>query len=147
MPAPGDNFISTLATTLMVKNLSATTGMDYIDIMWLPAKFLPTSYKIEVTCELTLNGMRYKHETYKADPLNTNLCIKDLQPRSMCVYIFFAVYNPASIDDGITNTVYTLHLGEWSFYTDIYPTNIYNCTYGARLTITAMFWQYVSLCI
>ena len=115
MPALGNNLISTLATSLMIKNVSATAGNNFINIVWVLSNFLPMSYKVELICWLMFSGEKYRNKTYTVSQLHTSLFIEDLLQRSQCVYTLFAIYNPASIDEGITKTVYTVTAGKGAY--------------------------------
>ena len=97
----------------MVKNVSATAGTHFIDIMWSAPKLLPTSYQVGVTCWRMYNGIEYIRVKLEATPLDTILTIDKLFPGSRCALTLLAVYNPASIDDGITLTIFTLNLSEY----------------------------------
>ena len=103
-----------VATTLMIRNISAAAGTDFIDIIWSAPKLLPDSYKVNVTCRLVYNGIEYVRVRLVATPLDTIVTINNLLPGSRCVFTLLAVYNPASIDDGITRTIFTLSSSECS---------------------------------
>ena len=93
----------------MIKNLTATAGTNYIEIVWSVPKFLPKSYCVNVTCRLLYSGKEYKLEVVKATPMDTILTVGNLYPGSQCLYTLLAIYNEASIDDGITRTIFTLN--------------------------------------
>ena len=116
MPELGGNFISTLATSLMIENVSATAGTDYIDIVWSAPKFRPVFYKAIVMCWVVFNGAIYKYKTYKTSSDDTKLRVNDVYQGSRCAYTFSAVYNPASKDDGITKMVHTLIASKQNLY-------------------------------
>ena len=116
MPELDGNFISTLATSLMVENVSAIAGTDYIDIVWMAPRLRPMLYKTLVMCWMVSNGVIYKYKTYKANSEDTTIRVNDLYQGSRCAYTLFAVYNPASKDDGITNKVLTLIASKQNLY-------------------------------
>ena len=101
----------------MVKNVSATAGADFIELEWSAPKLLPMSYQVDVACRLLYNGIEYKRERLEATPLDTIQTVQMLHPRSHCVYTLLAIYNPASIDDGITGTIFTLNTSMCTVYT------------------------------
>ena len=115
-----NNFTFVTATTLMVKNVSAAAGTHFIEIVWTPPKLLPMSYQVNVVCRLLCNGKEYKRERLEATPLDTIQTIGKLYPRSHCVYTLLAIYNPASVDDGITRTVLTLNASKYKTIHTIY---------------------------
>ena len=103
------NLLVLTATRLMIKNVSAKAGTNYIEIVWSAPKLLPLSYLINVTCRLLYDGKEYINKVWEITPLDTILTIGKLYPGSQCLYNLLAIYNPASIDDGITGTIFTLN--------------------------------------
>ena len=99
---------SIIATTLMIKNISTTAGEKFIHISWSTPKFLPMSYRIRVSCLQLWNGIEYRCTTLNATQFDTFHTVTQLAPSSKCVFTLFAIYNPASIDRGITRTVLTM---------------------------------------
>ena len=97
----------------MVKNVSVTAGTDFVDIVWSLPKLLPMSYKVNVVCRLLYNGLEYKRLKIEATPLDTMVNVPSLLPGSHCVFTFHAIYNPASVDNGITHTVFTMNSSKW----------------------------------
>ena len=92
----------------MIKNVSATAGANFIEIVWSTPKLLPMSYQVNVICRLLYNDIEYKRVEFEAMPLDRVLTLPSLLPGSHCVFTLHAIYNPASIDNGITRTVFTL---------------------------------------
>ena len=93
----------------MVKSISAKADADFIRIKWSAPKFLPDSYQVDVTCRLMPNETEYILVNLNARPFATMLTIDKLFPGSLCVFTLLAIYNPASIDDGITRNIATLN--------------------------------------
>ena len=98
------------ATTLMIKNVSATAGADFIQITWSEPKFLPASYRLDVTCWMMYANSEYVCVRLELSPFVTILTLYKLFPESHCVFTLLAIYNPASFDDGITRSIYTCTL-------------------------------------
>ena len=91
----------------MIKNVSAKADADFNCIIWSAAKLLPASYQVNVTCWLMPNETEYMWVNLNARPSDTMLTIDKLSPGSHCVFTLLSIYNPASIDDGITRTIST----------------------------------------
>ena len=98
-----------IATTLMVNNISTTAGDDFVHISWSQPKFLPTSYRVEITCWLMHTETEYVFVKLEGSPFHTMFTMDKLFPESCCVFTLRAIYNPASIDDGITRAISTLN--------------------------------------
>ena len=97
----------------MIQACSLATGLDYIELSWTHPRFLPESYQLKYMCTLKVTS-KYNKKNYiqeKTRKLNSDTSsvrIPDLHPSSICTLILVAVYNPASIDSGITITGTTL---------------------------------------
>ena len=96
-----------IATALMIRNVSVTAGDDFIHITWSAPKILPTSYQVYFSCCLIHTGTEYMQVKLEASPFYTMLIVDQLFLGSRCVITLLAIYNPASIDDGITHTIFT----------------------------------------
>ena len=105
-------FIYNLATSLMVKNVLVTAGVEFVDIFWSTPTLLPMSYKVNIICQLLHNGIEYKRVKIAAAPQDTVLNVPSLLPGSHCMVTLQAIYNPASIDSGITHNVFTPNSSE-----------------------------------
>ena len=101
--------ICVVATTLMIKNVSVTAGADFIQMIWCTPKIAPSSYRVNVSCWLMYTKTKYVRMTVEETPLDTMLTVDKLIPGSRCVITLYAIYNPASIDDGIARTISTLN--------------------------------------
>ena len=101
----------TTATSEMIKNPRTNSGMDYVEIVWDRPKYLPTKYKFSYSCTL-MGGEEYltsQPETVHSTCIRVR--VADLHHYSICRLNLLAVYNPASIDPGITVTESTTKLG------------------------------------
>ena len=123
----------------MIKNVSATTGADFIHITWSQPKILPSSYRVHIGCWLVHVHIEYVREELEASPLSTMFIVDQLLPGSRCVITLLAIYNPASIDDGITHTLFTpnssVYNRIWSMPTIVVLINLQICI---RATPTCM---------
>lgn len=99
--------ICVTATTLMIRNVSVTADDDFIHITWSVPKFLPASYQVNVSCRLTHTETEYMQVMLALSPFDKMLTVDKLFPESDCVFTLLAIYNPASIDDGITGNIST----------------------------------------
>ena len=111
-------FIITTATALMIKDYRVDTTYDSLTLSWSTPEYLPEVYKWDVSCMLLCQNTVYIGGSGIASPLETKHYSPKLHPGSRCVTKFLAIYNPASLDAGLTNTVYTKEKGEQ--YTYVY---------------------------
>ena len=102
-----------LATKQMISTLPLTTGSDYIELNWTRPKFIPVKYLLHVQYTSFKNARKgcVKTNSQCLSSDTTSIKISDLRPKSVCVLILLAVYNPASIDSGIMITGKTLDAG------------------------------------
>ena len=96
-----------LATIIMIRSHSVSSGPDYIKLKWTSPKYRPERYQLQFVCTTkptytlsndTMNNVTTKTHTLISD--TTSFTISALR-RSICILILVAVYNPASIDKGI----------------------------------------------
>ena len=99
--------ICVIATALMIRKVSVTAGDTFIHITWSAPKFHPASYQVNVACCLIHTETEYMQEIFEVISFDTMLTVNNLFPGSHCVFTFRAIYNPASIDHGITRTIST----------------------------------------
>ena len=99
--------ICVVATTLMIRNVSVTAEDDFIHITWSAAKLRPASYQVNVTCCLIHTETEYMQVMLGVSSFDTMLTVDKLFSGSLCVLTLRAIYNPASIDHGITRTIST----------------------------------------
>ena len=103
------------ATREMIISHSVAPGPDYIHLKWTHPNFRPEKYKLKYVCTLkptcTPSHDINDYIMTNAQDLcsdTTSVTISDLHPSSNCMVFLIAVYNPASIDSGITITGTTL---------------------------------------
>ena len=95
-------FSSNAATAFMIDDIDVNVGASEIQLFWFRPEYKPEIYRAFVTCR--------KHNytgAYSAEAL-TNDCslkISGPHPGSECQVHFFAVYNRASLDRGMTFNV------------------------------------------
>ena len=105
-------FITTTATTIMIKGMTSTTTHDTIILTWIKPDILPKSYKRDISCMFACEQEIYFKESVDSYSLQNQDVITNLHPGSHCQIKFWAVYNPASFDDGIGLTVRTKEKGD-----------------------------------
>ena len=95
----------------MIRHYSVSTGSNYVELKWTYPMFLPERYQMKYMCGMKLKATSTPnldmkiHLVKSAQSLSrdtTSVRLSDLRPGSICVLILVAVYNPASIDAGIT---------------------------------------------
>ena len=92
----------------MIRNISTAAGANFVHITWSQPKFLPSSYLVKFTCWRMPTETEYVCLHLEVLPFHTMLTIEELFPGSRCVFTLHAIYNPASIDVGITLGVSTM---------------------------------------
>ena len=98
-----------LATINMIRSHSVTSGTNYIKLKWTQPRFQPERYQLKYVCTMKSTCVP-SHDTNhsimtKTQNLTSNttlFTISDLHPTSICILTLLAIYNPASIDKGIT---------------------------------------------
>ena len=101
-----------LATRLMIRRYSLSFGFGYFEINWTKPRFLPEWYEAthHYICTMkTTPAFKYviTNQHYLSSG-TTSFRISNLCIRSAWKLILKAVYNPASIDSGISITGPTL---------------------------------------
>ena len=104
-----------LATKNMIRSHSVTSGTNYITLKWTHPRFQPERYQLKYVCTMKSTCVPIQDTNHsiiiKTQNLTSNttlFTISDLRPASICILTLLAVYNPASIDKGITITRTTL---------------------------------------
>ena len=104
-----------LATRRMIRSHSVTSGPNYVQLNWTRPNFQPGRYQLKYVCTLkptcTPGRDVNNYVLTKAQNLTSNatsVTIHNLCPNSICILFLLAVYNPASIDSGITKLETTL---------------------------------------
>ena len=100
----------------MIKLETADCGSNFVHVKWKIPKYLPQRYRLRYSCKLSMQGNHYVQATIEIITYNSKgLKISGLSPQSTCVLTVFAIYNPASIDPGITITLITPRKGNLTF--------------------------------
>ena len=97
---------------MMITNHSFIVSWDHIHFNWVVPKYTPERYQLYYSCRKEYQKIDYANG--KLEDTNSALNsfrIVGLHPRSRCKLTFFAMYNPASIDQGITLNATTRRLG------------------------------------
>ena len=92
----------------MIKKISTAAGANFVYINWSQPIFLPESYLMKFNCWRMPTETEYVCLNLEILPFHTMLTVEELFPGSRCVFTLYSIYNPASIDDGITLGVSTM---------------------------------------
>ena len=97
----------------MIQNYSYSPGVYYVQLMWNSPKYNPEKYLLQYSC-MSQTGVYYclNNNLEIRDSSSTSVSVFGLNPESICFMTIFAVYNPASIDQGMTITTKTLRAEE-----------------------------------
>ena len=88
----------------MIENLKTNSGLDYVEITWDRPIHDPIKYELTAWCRLQ-EGEEYITNHPKTIPSTHNrVRMSHLRQGSICRVNLLAVYNPASIDPGISVT-------------------------------------------
>lgn len=99
----------------MISNIVAVPEIDRIMLTWTEPRFFPRNYKIATSCMYPCADTAYiTDKGTKAISIARKFHINNLRPGSDCTIRFTAVYNPASLDEGIIITASTLAQSESS---------------------------------
>ena len=78
-------------------------GSDFVEVRWSSVLYMPERYQVTFSCRLESNNSHYvSAKIANISPENCLLRVSKLFPGTVCVINLIAVYNPASIDEGIT---------------------------------------------
>lgn len=87
----------------MIREFRSSPIEDAILIMWIRPKYEPEKYNLAYSCKLKHDVTDYIPTTSLVlDSRKVHHTIPDLRQDSICTISLLAVYNPASIDSGIT---------------------------------------------
>ena len=101
------------ATSKMIQNLQTNTGLDYVEITWDRPMHDPIKYELTYSCRLQ-KGEEYITNQPETLPSTSNsVRLSQLLQDSICKLNILAVYNPASIDPGISVTESTSKEGAY----------------------------------
>ena len=110
------HFLQYTATEIMVEDVQTKGGAGSISIRWKSRRYLPQSYVIMCSCKVVGIEENNFDQTYHLYPNTRSFEILNLTSKSECSLNFKAVYNPASLDPGISLTITTLDLGIQQFF-------------------------------
>lgn len=99
------------ATSIMIGDLEVQPGIDHIVFTWKAPQYRPMHYLVDLKCKVVSTEETYIEEKYRLPSMNQFTTITDLIKDSRCRVTFTAVYNPATLDPGITINVKTLEAG------------------------------------
>ena len=119
------------ATKLMVKNFEVAAMTHSIMLTWDQLFRRPIYYKLRLMCRKSCQSVQYNDTVgTKIGPYETLHIIENLKPASNCSIWFHAVYNEASLDEGIYRSSATLSKSKMYLFSMIwlksnhYGTNI-----------------------
>ena len=93
----------------MVKNLKTIGGSDHVELKWDRPEYDPAKYDFTYSCKLIANGVEYIPRFTQTLESNATVCsVHNLTLDVACSLTLLAVYNPVSIDPGITVIAKTL---------------------------------------
>ena len=102
----------TVATFRMINSLNLQPGIFSFGLSWQKPEFVPDHYQFTTHCQLVCASTEYYHNEVPVPAEETTLRVVELMPGSVCRVTLKAVYNPASIDKGLTGTVETSFLSK-----------------------------------
>ena len=93
----------------MIQNYSCSPGVYYVRLTWNKPIYIPEMYLLYYSC-ISSTGVYYclNNKLEIRDSAATSVTVYELDPEMICFMTIFAVYNPASIDLGLTITTETL---------------------------------------
>ena len=96
------------ATEMMIKEFTIKANSYSFFVSWTRPQHLPKEYQYKVACRLWCMEKQYFNSLTQYLPSDSvEFLMQNLTPGSICTFKLLAVYNPASIDDGISTTINT----------------------------------------
>ena len=93
----------------MIAVTPPTKGLAHVEMTWMRPLYNPEKFKFTYSCIIEPKGFSYTTEGERILSSNsTSARVSGLRPQTVCKLKLIAVYNPASIDPGITVTARTL---------------------------------------
>ena len=93
----------------MIQNWTCSSGEDYVNLMWNCPDYDPERYELYYSCKLQSDPYYYiSSKLNSKNSTSTFARVSELLPGSLCLLTLVAVYNPASIDPGLTVVTKTL---------------------------------------
>ena len=101
--------LSPVASKIMIKFKPYLSGSNSVKVRWKRPKYDPLEYLISFNCGLKQALTYYLVLTITVpDPKAISYELTDLVPGTYCIVNLRAIYNPASIDHGISTKISTL---------------------------------------
>ena len=93
----------------MIQNLTSYSGMKYTKTMWRRPNYMPEHYELYYMCKLQDTDRFYiNSKRSHLSSATTIVRLSGLLAESVCYITLFAIYNPASVDPGLTIITQTL---------------------------------------
>ena len=94
------------ATEILVKNLRTLRGFDHVALRWDSPQYEPASYEVRYSCKAVGKEVSFiSNFTEMLESNATQFLLTNLPQDIRCTLTLIAIYNPASIDTGITVSV------------------------------------------
>ena len=110
-------FFLHLVTKALIRDFFAKAISDKIVLAWTKPFLLPYNYKILVLYHSKDSGEVPGQKVINVNDTNANSCTFSVaNSDNICQLIFKAVYNPASLDEGIVHTFTAQPLSEFFYH-------------------------------
>ena len=96
------------ATVIMAAFDDCVPSHNEIKVSWTSPEFKPYFYQLTTSCKLTCDARTYYLTEVMIDSHVSVRTVPNLLPASTCIIKLIAIYNPASLDPGITLSASTL---------------------------------------
>ena len=96
----------------MVKDVRTVALEESVTISWDHPWISPLEYRVNAVCWCSCSIEPYVHRVYTLFFTENELNISSLLPSIHCQVTLLAVYNPATLDSGLTFNVRTLPKGK-----------------------------------
>ena len=100
--------VITAATSRMTKFVYSNQSNTSIIVGWKEPEIAPEQFTVNARCKHLFNNETYLTSEAFVPANETSFMLNDLVPETQCDFNLKAVYNPASIDNGICASVNTL---------------------------------------
>lgn len=91
----------------MTKFRRTDIDVNHIAISWIPPIYHPITFQLHISCKKLSRNKGYFKSTQSLQSLSTSFETDiHVKRRSVCKVTLTAIYNPASIDAGITATLH-----------------------------------------
>ena len=93
----------------MIRNWTYSSGLSYVKLTWNHPDYDPERYELHYSCRLQSEQYYYISSRMNSQKSTSTFArVSGLLPGSHCLLTLVAVYNPASIDPGVTVVTKTL---------------------------------------